>query len=85
MKRIVFFNLAIMPYHVSVFKELSRMQCEQHVFWYAKAPKTSYRAPQIEDLTQYNRFDYSTALDLIKIVKAISPQLVVCSGWTDSI
>lgn len=85
MKRIVFFNLAIMPYHVSVFKELARMQCEQHVFWYAKAPKTSYRAPQIEDLTQYNRFDYSTALDLIKIVKAISPQLVVCSGWTDSI
>lgn len=85
MEKIVFLNLAVMPYHVSVFKELAKMQCEQHVFWYAKAPKTSYRAPQIKNLTQYNKFDYSTATELINKIKTINPQLLVCSGWTDSI
>lgn len=85
MKRIVFLNLAVMPYHVSVFQELIRMYYELHVFWYATAPKSSYRAPELTNLIQYNRFDYSTTVGLIEKVKTISPKLVVCSGWTDSV
>lgn len=85
MDRIVFLNLAVMPYQVAVFRELVKMQYELHVFWYAKAPKTSYRAPKIEHVTQYNRFDYRISTDLIKMVDTFSPKMIVCGGWTDSV
>lgn len=85
MKRLVFLNLAVMPYNVSVFKELIKMQYDLHVFWYATAPKSPYRAPKIDNLTQYNRFEYAKPTDLIERINTISPEIVVCSGWTDSL
>lgn len=74
-----------MPYHVAVFKELVEIGYELYVFWYAKAPKSSYRAPIIEHVTLYNKFDYSKHNDLIEKVNELTPEMVVCSGWTDKI
>lgn len=85
MKKIVFLNLALMPYHVAVFRELAKIGYESHVFWYGKSPKTSYRAPQIEHLIKYNKFDYSSKNQLIEKINDISPEMIVCCGWTDKI
>lgn len=85
MKNIVFFNLAVMPYHVPVFKELESKGFFIHVFWYAVAPKTSYRMPASPNVKLYNRFSFATKSDLIQFVNQLSPQLIVCSGWTDKL
>lgn len=58
MKSIVFFNLAVMPYHVAVFRALIGKGYQCVVYWWGKAPKTSYRAPAIDGLVQINRFNF---------------------------
>lgn len=82
-KNIVFFNLAVMPYHVAVFKALISKGYNCVVYWYGTAPKTAYRAPKIQGLTQYNRFDYRSATELFEHSRQFSPCVVVCGGWKD--
>lgn len=83
MKTIVFFNLAVMPYHVAVFRALIGKGYQCVVYWWGKAPKTSYRAPAIDGLVQINRFDFDDAHGLYDDAAHWSPVCVVSSGWTD--
>lgn len=85
MKNIVFFNLAVMPYHVPIFKELISKGYIIHVFWYAAAPKTSYRMPNLLNVNLYNRFSFTKKSDFIQFINRLSPELIVCSGWTDDL
>ena len=82
-KNIVFFNLAVMPYHVAVFKALIAKGYNCIVYWYGTAPRTTYRAPEIAGLTQYNRFNYKSAKELFEHSQQFSPCVVVSSGWVD--
>lgn len=72
-----------MPYHVAVFKALIQKGHRCIVYWYGKAPKTSYRAPKIDGLEQYNRFDFNNSNLLFKHSRLFSPEIIVASGWTD--
>ena len=83
MKTIVFFNLAVMPYHVAVFRALIRKGYRCVVYWWGKAPKTLYRAPKMDGLTQINRFDFDNANTLYQNAAEWSPVCVVCAGWMD--
>ncbi|MBD5367561.1 MAG: glycosyltransferase family 4 protein [Bacteroides sp.] len=83
MKNIVFLNLAVMPYHVVVFKSLVEKGYNCIVYWYGTAPKTAYRAPKFEGLTQYNRFDFKDVEDLYEHSRQFNPCVVVSSGWVD--
>lgn len=83
MKTIVFLNLAVMPYHVAVFKALIEKGYESVVYWYGTSPKTAYRAPKIAGLTQINRFDFNSAESLYADTKKHNPLCVVSSGWRD--
>ena len=83
MKNILFLNLAVMPYHVVVFKALIEKGYNCVVYWYGTAPKTTYRAPKITGLTLVNRFDYKSASALFDDSKKYNPLVVVCSGWAD--
>lgn len=82
-RNIVFFNLAVMPYHVAVFKALISKGYNCIVYWYGTAPKTAYRAPKMPGLTQYNRFDYKSTAELFEHSRQFSPCVVVSSGWKD--
>lgn len=84
MKTVVFFNLAVMPYHVAVFSALIRKGYRCVVYWWGRSPKTSYRAPKIEGLTQINRFDFADATSLYQSAQKWSPVCVVCAGWVDN-
>lgn len=83
MKNIVFFNLAVMPYHVAVFKALIEKGFNCIVYWYGTKPKTKFRAPDIKGLTLYNRFDFDSPQALFDHSKQFNPLLVVCCGWVD--
>lgn len=83
MKTIIFFNLAVMPYHVAVFRALIHKGYRCVVYWWGKAPKTSYRAPQIEGFTQINRFEFNDANVLYQDAAKWSPVCVVSAGWMD--
>lgn len=83
MKNIVFFNLAVMPYHVAVFKALIEKGYNCIAYWYGTAPKTAYRAPEIEGLTLYNRFDFKDVDDLFDHSVKCNPEIIVCAGWAD--
>lgn len=83
MKNIVFFNLAVMPYHVAVFKALIAKGYHCIVYWYGTAPKTAYRAPEITGLKLYNRFNYKSAKELFKHSQQFMPCVVVSAGWAD--
>lgn len=85
MKNIVFFNLAVMPYHVAVFKVLIEKGYRCVVYWYGTAPKTSYRAPEVEGLTLINRFSFKSADSLFEDSKKYNPICVVSSGWVDNV
>lgn len=83
MKNIVFLNLAVMPYHVAVFQSLIRKGYRCVVYWWGRAPKTAYRAPVMDELLQFDRFDYITNQSLYQDVQKWSPICVVSSGWRD--
>lgn len=83
MKNIVFFNLAVMPYHVAVFKALIEKGFNCIVYWYGTKPKTKYRAPEIEGMTLYNRFEFKSPKSLFEHSNQYNPLLIVCSGWAD--
>lgn len=83
MKAIVFFNLAVMPYHVAVFRAFIRKGYRCVVYWWGRAPKTSYRAPEVEGLTQINRFDFSDTQSLYQDASKWSPVCIVSAGWVD--
>ncbi len=80
---IVFLNLAVMPYHVAVFKALIQKGCRCVVYWYGKAPKTDYRAPEIDGLKQYDRFEFEDSKALFEHSRRFTPEIVVASGWID--
>lgn len=84
MKTIVFFNLAVMPYHVAVFRALIGKGYQCVVYWWGRAPKTSYRAPKIDGLIQINRFDFADAETLYQDASKWSPVCVVSAGWADN-
>lgn len=84
MKTIVFFNLAVMPYHVAVFRALIRKGYQCVVYWWGRAPKTSYRAPKVEGLIQINRFDFTNARVLYQDASKRSPVCIVSAGWADN-
>lgn len=84
MKNIVFFNLAVMPYHVAVFRSLIGKGYRCVVYWWGKFPKTLYRAPEIDELIQINRFDFKDTISLYNAVVKWSPVCVVSSGWKDN-
>lgn len=84
MDNIAFFNLAVMPYHVAVFRALINKGYRCIVYWWGKAPKTSYRAPVIDGLVQINRFDFNNADALYNDAAKWSPICVVSSGWRDN-
>lgn len=84
MKTIVFFNLAVMPYHVAVFRALINKGYRCVVYWWGQAPKTLYRAPKIDGLIQINRFDYTNAISLYQDASKWSPICVVSAGWIDN-
>jgi len=84
MKTIVFFNLAVMPYHVAVFRALIRKGYRCVVYWWGRAPKTSYRAPKVEGLIQINRFDFPDVRTLYMDASKCSPVCVVSAGWADN-
>ncbi|ADY37292.1 glycosyl transferase group 1 [Phocaeicola salanitronis DSM 18170] len=72
-----------MPYHVAVFRAIINKGYQCVVYWWGRAPKTSYRAPKIERLIQVNRFDFSDARSLYQDASKWSPVCVVCNGWMD--
>lgn len=80
---IVFLNLAVMPYHVIVFKALIDIGYRCIVYWYGTAPKTAYRAPDIDGLTLFNRFEFRSSEALYKHCSQFSPRVVVAAGWSD--
>lgn len=82
---IVFFNLAVMPYHVAVFRALISKGYNCIVYWYGKAPKTKYRAPEIKGLQLFNRFDFKNASELFRHSQQFDPHVIVCSGWVDKV
>lgn len=84
MKNIVFFNLAVMPYHVAVMRALICKGYRCVVYWWGEAPKTSYRAPRIEGLVQINRFDFDSVQALYNDAARWKPVCVVSSGWRDN-
>ena len=82
-KNIVFLNLAVMPYHVAVFKALIAKGYNCRVYWYGRAPKTAYRAPAIKGMYLYNRFDFTNTKALVEHSSQFNPILIVCAGWAD--
>ena len=72
-----------MPYHVAVFRALIRKGYQCIVYWWGRAPKTSYRAPKIEGLIQIDRFDFVSAQSLYQDSSKWNPICVVSSGWRD--
>lgn len=83
MNNIVFFNLAVMPYHVAVFRALIDKGFNCIVYWYGTKPKTKYRAPEIKGLTLFNRFEFKSPNSLFDHSKHFDPSLIVCCGWAD--
>lgn len=83
MKVIVFLNLAVMPYHVAVFRALIGKGYQCVVYWWGRAPKTSYRAPKIEGLRLFDRFDFANTKALCQDISKKSPICIVSSGWLD--
>ncbi len=83
MKTIVFLNLAVMPYNVPVFRALVERGYECVVYWYGKAPKTSYRAPAIRGVRMIDRFIFKDFKSLKEDVALHNPVAVVISGWRD--
>ena len=80
---IVFLNLAVMPYHVAIFRALINKGYRCIAYWYGKSPKTAYRAPKIEGLELYNRFEFKKYKDLYEHSNQFEPQIVVSCGWVD--
>lgn len=80
---IVFLNLAVMPYHVAVFRALISKGYHCIVYWYGTSPKTAYRAPIIDGLELYNRFDFKDTRSLFEHSSRFNPRVVVSCGWTD--
>lgn len=83
MKNIIFFNLAVMPYHVAIYKALISKGYKCIVYWWGTSPKTSYCAPRIDGLMQINRFDFEDAQALYQNALQWTPICVVSSGWRD--
>ncbi len=83
MKAIVFLNLAVMPYHVALFRALIAEGFLCVVYWWGKAPRTSYRAPELEGLVLVNRFAFHNEKMLFEDVLKREPLCVVSAGWLD--
>lgn len=72
-----------MAYQIPVFKELTRkFGAELHVVHWDKNKLTPYSPPEIQNVTYYNRSNFST-VELKKFGKDLDCNLVYVSGWMD--
>lgn len=81
MKTIVFLNLAVLPYHVAVFRAIIARGYRLVVYYNAERTTTSYRAPAVEGLTLLRNYDYPDAKALYADAAKYKPECVVTAGW----
>lgn len=90
MRNIIFFNLEVLPYHVAVFKAFIAKGYNCIVYWYETSPKPgykapAYKAPEMEGLTLFNRYDFKDEEELYLHSHQFDPILISTCGWIDSI
>lgn len=81
--RIVYLYAEVMGYTMATIRTLSRVyNAEIHVIHWDKKKLTPYQNESIDHVFFYSRSNYSVE-KLRDLVRDISPQMVVMSGWMD--
>lgn len=83
-KNILFLNLAVMPYHVAIFRTLIAKGFHCIVYWHGTTADAPYEAPAVEGLTLINSYSFKSAYSLFEDSKKYNPLCVVSSGWVDN-
>lgn len=84
MKTILILYSALMPYNIIVVKELLQKGCNVHIVRWTKC-QTPYVPPELTGVVYYDRSQFSDASSLLKVVRAVKPDLIMVAGWIDKL
>ena len=73
-----------MPYNIIVVKELLQKGFNVHIVRWTKC-MTPYVPPELTGVVYYDRSQFSDTSSLLKVVRAIKPDLIMVAGWIDKL
>jgi len=80
--RILYLYAEVMGYNIPIFSNLVDKGFDVHVVHWDHRKLSKYRVPSLDNVSFYNRSQYSTR-GLIRLCKSLDPGLIVVSGWQD--
>ena len=84
-KKILFLFAELSGYMMHCFKIAHQSDFEIHVIKYPKNKEAPFEFKSENEIYLYDRKQFDSKQDLLNIIRKISPQLLLVSGWTDDL
>lgn len=82
--KILYMYAELMGYNIPVLESLVRdFGAEIHLIHWDHKKLTVYQAPQVENVTYYNRSDFQSSKEILELAKLLEPDIAYVPNWYD--